>query len=147
MTIQVLYIADDGEEFETEQECLDHERAMNYKDAVVFLDSSFEVIDMNDSVKAYEKSNYIYVLDAEKASAFFSWLTGYAGYEGPEQLCDDEIYSFNEREQQYENLNNIIDELVATRIKIITAVNDDGYSRNLRKLLQESGDSSEGLAW
>ena len=125
MTTRVIYIADDGEEFETRKECLDHERAMNYKDAMVFLNSNFEVINKENAVEAFEMANYIYVLDSKKANEFFSWLSGYAGYVGPEQLCDHEIYSFNEREQQYENLNNLIDVLVATRIKIITAVNND----------------------
>lgn len=124
MTIQVLYIADDGEEFETEQECLDHERASNYKDSLVFLDSKFEIIDMNDSVEAYEKSFYIYVLDAEKAGAFFSWLNVYAGYESPERLGNHVIYYYDDHSREYENLGDAIDELVAKRDRILHEVTE-----------------------
>ena len=75
MTIKKLYIAEDGEEFETEEECLEYEGKRDVHDAILMFDSNRLPIVDTDSVTAFEDANYLYIIDAEKAKAFFDYVS------------------------------------------------------------------------
>lgn len=75
MTTKIIYIAEDGEEFDTSDECLKYEKKRDVRDAVIMFAGNRLPITDTDSVTAFEDSNYLYILDAEKAKAFFEYVS------------------------------------------------------------------------
>lgn len=75
MTTKIIYIAEDGEEFDTSDECLKYEKKRDVHDAVIMFAGNRLPITDTDSVTAFEDSNYLYILDAEKAKAFFEYVS------------------------------------------------------------------------
>jgi len=69
---QITYIADDGEEFATEEQCYAYEhRFDDAKDSVIFLDGEFNVIPWGDLEKIYDNFIYLVIRDEEKAHDLF----------------------------------------------------------------------------
>ena len=53
------YVADDGMEFDTEQECLDYEREqMKIKENFVLYDKDFNKIDINDNIDYIRRGRF-----------------------------------------------------------------------------------------
>lgn len=68
----ITWIADDGEEFATEEECYAYEhRFDDANDAAVFLDDEFNVLFPFDLETVYDKFIYIVIRDEEKAHDLF----------------------------------------------------------------------------
>ena len=121
MTIQVTYIADDGEEFETEEECLDHERVMMTDGKALFFDSDCELIE-GSVIDKVERAHYIYILDGETAKEFFEWADEYTGCPVPDEYETGALYFFDEREQHYKDLGKIITGLSNIGMNIMVQV-------------------------
>ena len=75
MTTKIIYIAEDGEEFDTSDECLKYEKKRDVHNAVIMFAGNRLPITDTDSVTAFEDSNYLYIIDAEKAKAFFEYVS------------------------------------------------------------------------
>ena len=113
MTIKNIYIAADGEEFETEAECLEHEQLCDPMDSVIFYDSSLErVTDCNGAIDAFEHADHVYVRDADKARTFFGWINYETGMAIPHNIESNKIYSFDTMTQGYYDLNERVNELL-----------------------------------
>ena len=85
MTTRTVYIADDGEEFETEEECAAHERCMKtlpgtlgFDDAAVFQNPADSNAD-----EAFSRSEYIFIVDEEEAAKTFEYFGSEYGYTVP----------------------------------------------------------------
>ena len=85
MTEKILYIADDGAEFEDEDECLSYEKTLKFdfiKDDITFWDEHFKKLSINEEDLA-DKAFYVKI-DSEKAYNWFNnllWEEGYATLE------------------------------------------------------------------
>lgn len=81
MTEKILYIADDGAEFEDEEECLNYEKTLGFdfiKDEITFWDEHFKKLNIDEKDLAY-KVCYVKI-DTEKAYDWFNnflWEEGY----------------------------------------------------------------------
>ena len=113
MEIKTTYIANDGEEFETEEECLAYEEAWTPGDSILFLDQDFQPLYLRDSVARYEWAQYVFIKDAEKASKFFEVLSNECGYVVPPDIKDRRLYWWHDGE--YVDLNSYIADLQIVR--------------------------------
>lgn len=123
MTIKKLYIAEDGEEFETEEECLEYESKRDVHDAILmFARNRLPIVDV-DSVTAFEDSNYLYILDAEKAKAFFDYVSDAYCLATPnlEEVEDHALfaYDYDNNCQGYIDVNDKIAELEVLRDELL----------------------------
>ena len=100
----VTWIADDGEEFATEEQCWAYEhRFDDALDAALFLDDDFNVIPFSLE-RVYDSFQYIFIKDAEKARdlfwAIYNWESCFVipkGYKNGDILSwngDCESYDF-----------------------------------------------------
>ena len=113
MIIKHTYIAADGEEFETEEECLEHERVCDPGDSVVLYYSDCDrITDGRDIIEMFERADHIYVRDAEQAKIFFNWINEETGMDIPHNVADNTIYSYDGLRAAYFNLNEAIEELL-----------------------------------
>lgn len=119
MQIKKTYISDDGEEFETEEECLEHEKTINSMDSVLMIDSRELVIAEKDPSTAYEKAIYLYIFDTKRARAFLDWIHGETGYSIPEKVKAGELYYYDEPNNEYKELNKKIKELEELRDRLM----------------------------
>lgn len=113
MKVKKIYISEiDDEEFETEEECLEHEKACDPSNSVLmFSDDVHELLDSGDPLERFEHAFYIYILDGEKAKTFFGWVDIQAGYTTPLFPKTGDIYIFDSDAQEYANLDARIAEL------------------------------------
>jgi hypothetical protein len=101
----VTWIADDGEEFETEEECWAYEhRFDDALDAALFLDDDFDVIPFNLE-RVYESFQYIVIKDAEKARdmfwAIYNWESCFVI---PKDYKNGDILSWDGNYEKYDFL-------------------------------------------
>ena len=122
MEIREIYISDDGEEFDSEKECLEHEQRNRSLDCVVMFDSTAKLITGETLVNAFAKASFIYIVNAEKAEKYFDWLQDSYVSKVPECVNDGELYFYNETVEDYEEFNCYIDGLIETRDIIMKQV-------------------------
>ena len=111
MTTRIIYIADDEEEFETEEECLEHERSMKPDGAVILFDDKMHPMVEGDATERYERTMFIYIIDSEKAKPFFDWIRSYSGYEVPHDFSDRDLFYYNEDDDRYEDFLKKVKEM------------------------------------
>lgn len=110
------WIADDGEEFSTEEECYAYEHRLDgVWGAALFLDDDFNVIE-NDLEQIYDRFQYIVILDAEKAPQLFWAIWNYEHcFIYPENYSDGTLLKWDGGDETYINLvrqsEKILDEL------------------------------------
>lgn len=121
MTIKNIYISDDGEEFETEEECVEYEKARDVKGAILMFDSDRQILDDADSVKAFENAMYLYVIDVERAKKFFDFVEGDYGYVVPDEVVKNGLYVYDDNVhcQSYYELTDRIAELEVARDELL----------------------------
>ena len=84
MTEKILYIADDGAEFEDEDECLNYEKTLGFdyiKDDITFWDEHFKKLNI-ESPNLADETFYVKI-DTEKA---YNWFNNFLSEEGYETL-------------------------------------------------------------
>ena len=129
MTIKNVYVADDGEEFETEEECLEYEKVLDPDGAVVLFDSDMRIITKEncgsekDPVSRYEETVYICIIDAKKAKEWFNWIYDKSGYDIPIDYSTGDTLYYNSDDCEYVNLEKEIAKLEALRNKIYSKRN------------------------
>ena len=99
MLQKITYIANDGEEFETEEECQAYELALNDCPGVLGfdLDLTFQDPEKLGANDAFVNSNYFYVYDAEQAEKTFEILGDYTGTTTPDgELHAGDLFRYDE---------------------------------------------------
>lgn len=124
MTVRHIYISDDGEEFDTEEECMEHEKMLDTSNALLMFDEDYNILVNDDPGRAYELSSYLYILDGEKTRPFLQWIESEWGYATPEEVEAGDVYYYDDRACKYIDLNKKIDELCMTRDRIVEQVRD-----------------------
>lgn len=95
------YVANDGMEFDTEQECLNYEHEqMKISDNFVLYDKDFNKIDINDI------NNYAYIYIISDVQGVTEYLRYWVGFS--DGLNDIGLFWLND-EGDWESVNNLID--------------------------------------
>lgn len=84
MTEKIIFIADDGTEFEDEDECLNYEKTLGFdhiKDDITFWDEHFKKLTI-ESPNLADETFYVKI-DSEKA---YTWFNNFLSEEGYETL-------------------------------------------------------------
>lgn len=123
MTTKIIYIAEDGEEFETSDECLKYEKQRDASGAVImFTRNRLPILDV-DSVTAFEDAHYLYILDAERAKKFFDYVSESYGYAVPDldEVVDCGLFAFEDScyAQSYFDVNDRIADLEVLRDELL----------------------------
>ena len=105
MTTRTVYIAYDGEEFETEEECAAHERCMADLPGILGFNCEGEFQDpkQSDVDRAFNDSEYVFIVDEEEAAKTFEFIKDYYGYEAPEEFHNGDLLHYNGEEDEWEN--------------------------------------------
>ena len=125
-----LYIAEDGTEFEDEQECLAYEagyRAKELKGRIVLLDNLFSPIPLSD-LSQWEGAWFIYVKDVQALrdlAGVWDWdLTGMCP---PSFLFEDKagLFAYDEDQDNWYHMGTRLQEIQSTADKAMKTVNDN----------------------
>ena len=125
-----LYIAEDGTEFEDEQECLAYEAgqsAKTLKGKVVLLDADFKVIPL-DNLADWERTFFIFTKDVSalhELRAVWDWdLTGMCP---PGFLFEDTagLFAYDEDNDIWYHMGTRLQTLQAIANKAMKAINDN----------------------
>ena len=123
MTTKIIYIAEDGEEFETSDECLKYEKQRDASGAILMFASNRLPITGADSITAFEDAQYLYILDEERAKAFFRAIKDDYSYAIPEldKVTNFSLYAYEEDQsgQSYVDLDDKIAELEVLRDELL----------------------------
>lgn len=105
MTQRVIYIADDGEEFETEEECFVYERCMTGMHGILGFDCEGEFQDpkQSDVDRAFYDSEYVFIVDEEEAAKTFEFIKDHYGYEVPKEFHNGDLLHYNGEEDEWDN--------------------------------------------
>lgn len=140
MTTKTIYISNDGEEFETEEECLAYERNRDASGAVLMFAANRLPITDTDSITAFEDASYLYILDEERAKAFFRAIKDDYSYAIPklDEVTNFSLYAYEEDRsgQSYMDLDDKIAELEVLRDELLDRARE--YMTEL--YLKEAGD-------
>lgn len=104
MVKRVIYVADDGEEFETEEECLEYEEATTGFAGIVGFDSDMVLQDPAErgADDAFSRSLYFFVSNAEDAKKTFSVLEDYVGAVAPHgEIHDGDVFRYEENDDDW----------------------------------------------
>lgn len=122
MKIRKIYISDDGEEFDSEEECLEHEDRLNSIDSVMLFDSKKKLITDKNPSTAYERACYIYVRDTNRAKTFLEWVHSECGYAVPSLVRAGELYFYDESTNKFKSYTSMVIDLDDTKNKILAQV-------------------------
>lgn len=129
----ITYIADDGTEFDNEEECLLYERVADPDcSSVRFfnhnlqegLEEDFSTASAMDGLTnrfGYDcgefaiRAGSMYVKDAEEAGKFFDLLCNIYGITAPEELVSGASYAYDAEHDRFYNLDELIGKLTAFR--------------------------------
>ena len=115
--MEIVYRAHDGEEFKTEEECLDYEEAEIKANNLI---KSLQAVDMKgnliDLVKDPDSAGYVYIPDKESLTAFIKWrdALGYITDGLDEDSKVGVIYAYDNRLDVWYCLND--------RVKVLTDI-------------------------
>ena len=122
MTTKIIYIADDGEEFETSKECLEYEAVLDSSDCLVIFDERMNELKDKDQEWNMMHATYLYILEVEKARKFLDWTYREYGYQVPHDIYNNGLFAYDEKEDRWYDLNERINVLVSSRDFIMKQV-------------------------
>lgn len=117
-----IYVADDGEEFTTREECERYERRFEKARSIIFFDEDFNNLhkekDIYDKV---EKAFYMFISNAEDAKEFFNTIGWEMSCSVPTEdlVKDNTIVAYAEDGYCWYNLTEKLEELSKIERKII----------------------------
>ena len=116
MRKEVHYFADDGTEFDTEEECLEYERT--FKDqitAVRFFDDDYDELSDLEHIEGY--GVYMYIVDRDKAELLFNRLVEYISFDKPDfDVSNGDVLQWTDA--GWESIKDRIEELQTVFYKI-----------------------------
>lgn len=130
MTELHLYVADDGTEFEDEQECLRHEagcRAFELKGQVVLLDGRFCPIPLSD-LSEWKYAWFIYAKDAQSLQDLSNiWDVNLIGTIPPSFLVENKtgLFAYDENLDDWYHMGTRIQEIQSDTDKAMKIINNN----------------------
>ena len=125
-----LYIADDGTEFEDEQECLRHEagcRAYKLKGRVVLLDENFLPLFLTD-LSQWENAWFIYAKDIQALRDLSDvWDWDLTGMRAPSFLFADTpgLFAYDETIDEWYHIGTRLQEIQSIADKAMKIINNN----------------------
>ena len=129
MTELHLYIADDGTEFEDEEDCLRHEagcRAQGLK-GVVLLDENFRPLPLSD-LSQWENAWFIYAKDIQALRDLSDvWDWDLVGVSPPHFLFEDRagLFAYDENQDEWYHVGTRFQEIQSIADKAMKVINDN----------------------
>ena len=104
MTQRVIYIADDGEEFETEEECTAYERCKAGLPGILGFDDDgvYQDPKETDTDSAFYDSQYVFITNAAQAVETLKFIRDHYGYEVPTMFQTGDLMHYNGEEDEQE---------------------------------------------
>ena len=130
MTELHLYIADDGTEFEDEEECLRHEagcRVFELKGRVVLLDENFLPLFLTD-LSQWENARFIYAKDIQALRDLSDvWDWDLVGVSPPHFLFEDKagLFSFDEDQDEWYHMGTRIQAIQYLADRAMKVINEN----------------------
>ena len=130
MRIETTYYADDGTEFDTEEECLAYEKkGEEALGSVLFFDESMKPLTMKGE---YDDPYYVFIVDAERSRTLFERIADQRGICLPTTQCEysnGEVLMYDEDgswDDSWLNLNRIVADYAQKIAQIVKVVKTDG---------------------
>lgn len=123
-----LYVADDGTEFEDEQDCLAYETAQTaktLKGKVVLLDADFKVIPL-DILEEWDKAYFIFVKDVSALHELRDvWDWDLTGLYPPDFLNGDiaGLFAYDDDADGWYHVGTFLQEIQALADKAMSVIN------------------------
>lgn len=110
MTTYVTYVAEDGTEFETEDECAAYER-MQSVCGIRFFDQNLNEIPVNGSAVIAAEKSYFFVVENDEQANDFSRLIHeeYGERYWPEVVSDGQAWAYDADKEAWFELHEIVD--------------------------------------
>ena len=130
MTEIHLYVADDGTEFEDEEECRRHEagcQAQGLKGRVVLLDENFRPIPLSD-LSQWENAWFIYAKDIQALLDLSDvWDWDLTGMSPPHFLFEDKagLFSFDEDQDKWYHMGTRIQAIQYLADRAMKIINEN----------------------
>lgn len=122
MEIKNIYIADDGEEFENEEDCIAYEEQMKSIDGVELFTYTFENCTGQGGAEAFDHAIYIYIRDPDRAEKYFTYVQNQTGYEMPTNYVPGDCLRYDENSDAWINMRDEIQEKQDNLIKLMMRV-------------------------
>ena len=125
-----LYIADDGTEFEDEEECLRHEtgcRAQELKGQVALLDENFRLLPLSD-LSQWENAWFIYAKDIQALRDLSDvWDWDLTGIRAPRFLFADTpgLFAYDEIIDDWYHVGTRLQEIQSIADQAMKAINEN----------------------
>ena len=125
-----LYVADDGTEFEDEEECLRYEagkQAKELKGRVVLLDNLFRPIPLPD-LSQWENACFIYAKDVQALKDLSDvWDWDLTGMSPPHFLFEDKagLFAYDETIDEWYHIGTRLQEIQSVADKAMKTINDN----------------------
>lgn len=121
MREKTTYIADDGMEFTSEIDCLEHENRSRDYDSVWFFNDCLERLSTKykDLENLYDYTTYVWIRDKERAKEVFRFLYSEFGFIAPEEYEADQVFAWNAEWQDWYDLREHIAEQTNALAKIL----------------------------
>ena len=105
--MKVIYIADDGKEFDDEFECMDYEWLLNHpnlKDVKIYDKRNGELFnDIMSSDDAYQYGDKVIIPTELALKEFHDWAE-YGGYHDARQITEIGTWIYNDDKNKYEKV-------------------------------------------
>ena len=124
MEKKITYIAEDGEEFEDEEECLAYERLLQKVCGVMAFDDDRNLVSSADDVAT--TAQYYFITDAAEAKKSFDFISDYYGTDIPTELKDGDIFRYDSDRYVW---INVIDEL-SDLGKLVIDISSEAQKQN-----------------
>ena len=130
MTELHLYVADDGTEFEDEEDCLRHEtgcRAQELKGQVALLDGNFRLLPLSD-LSQWENAWFIYVKDIQALRNLSDlWDWDLTGMRAPRFLFADTpgLFAYDEIINEWYHIDTRLQEIQSIIDQAMKTINDN----------------------
>lgn len=104
MRIETIYYADDGTEFDTEEECRQYESAItDGMDSCLFYDGDMKKIE-GGFEEIWDHTEYVAILDEEKVKPLFNYLWDMYGFKPPMGYNTGDIFAWNAHDETWSDL-------------------------------------------
>lgn len=139
MTEKITYISDDGEEFETEEECLAYEKTFTELSGYVGFNTHMVFQDLKTLgiENAFGHSYFVFITDMESAEESFRVITEQTGLECPNDILPGGIYQYDD---DHDNWNDVVSAYINRTdeiCKLLRAI-DNTIPRDKAALLRET---------
>ena len=121
MTIKNIYIADDGEEFENEEDCLEYEEQLRCIDGVDMFTYTFEKCNQG-GIEAFEHATYMFICDPDKAEKYFGYVQYAGGYDTPTGFVSGDCLRYDETTDSWINMRDEIKKMQDNLINLMRSV-------------------------